>query len=202
MNEANLREILDALNVQIVSRTEKRWLIKRLVAFVLLFYVGTMEFRIIPQNRSFEISEDGSVVRRRLAGWGTSIGKVLSLRYNDGVYVRVKLSKRVYQVHRLVCSAFNGPAPADKPIARHLDDMPRNNHWTNLEWGTNQDNSDDAVRNGRTHRGEDHFKAKLTWALVEEIRSLKGTESERKLAVRFGVSRPTINAVLTRRTWT
>lgn len=43
-------------------------------------------------------------------------------------------------VARLVCAAFHGPAPADKPICMHLDEDPSNNKPENLRWGTQREN--------------------------------------------------------------
>lgn len=59
----------------------------------------------------------------------------------------------IHNVARVVLLAWVGPPPLNKPFARHLDDNHQNNQLTNLAWGSRQDNSDDAVRNGRTRRG-------------------------------------------------
>lgn len=48
--------------------------------------------------------------------------------------------KRAFLVSRLVCAAFHGPAPADKPICMHLDEDPSNNVPKNLAWGTQREN--------------------------------------------------------------
>jgi DNA-binding XRE family transcriptional regulator len=51
--------------------------------------------------------------------------------------------------------------------------------------------------------GENHYRAKLTWAQVREIRRryVAGSTSQRKLAAEFGVARTTIGAVVSGRTW-
>lgn len=51
-------------------------------------------------------------------------------------------------IHRLVCEAFHGPAPEDKPWALHRDDDKLNNTKDNLYWGTPKENSADCIRNG------------------------------------------------------
>lgn len=51
-------------------------------------------------------------------------------------------------IHRLVASAFL-PNPNNLPLVRHMDDNPRNNHVTNIAWGTQTDNMQDCVRHGR-----------------------------------------------------
>lgn len=43
-------------------------------------------------------------------------------------------------VSRLVCEAWHGPAPADKPLAMHGNDDPTDNRPSNLSWGSYRDN--------------------------------------------------------------
>lgn len=52
-------------------------------------------------------------------------------------------------VHRLVLSAFIGPAP-EGTEGRHGDGNPANNNLTNLSWGTHSENQLDQVAHG-TH---------------------------------------------------
>lgn len=47
---------------------------------------------------------------------------------------------KTYKVARLVCEAFNGPAPSDKPVCMHLDENAANNRASNLGWGTQKEN--------------------------------------------------------------
>lgn len=55
---------------------------------------------------------------------------------------------RTVKVHRLVAEAFV-PNPQGLPLVRHWDDNPGNNFASNLRWGTQADNMQDAVRNNR-----------------------------------------------------
>jgi hypothetical protein len=48
--------------------------------------------------------------------------------------------KKTFNVARLVCEAFHGPQPVDKPLALHLDENPSNNRPGNLRWGTQKEN--------------------------------------------------------------
>lgn len=50
-------------------------------------------------------------------------------------------------------------------------------------------------------KGETHPQAKLTNAEVFAIRSLEGEASYKEIAARFGVSVPTVAAIITERTW-
>lgn len=47
---------------------------------------------------------------------------------------------KTYKVARLVCAAFHGPAPADKPVCMHLNENSRDNRPENLRWGTQKEN--------------------------------------------------------------
>lgn len=75
-------------------------------------------------------------------------------RKSGHLYVSIfKNGKRkTIGVHRLVCLAFHGPAPEDKPMALHFNDAPADNRAENLRWGDGFDNQRDSVRNG-THVG-------------------------------------------------
>jgi len=67
-----------------------------------------------------------------------------------GVIIRQKgrIKKRIIQsskfgklaVHRLVCEAFNGKQPKNKPLVLHIDENPLNNKPENLMWGTQKEN--------------------------------------------------------------
>lgn len=48
--------------------------------------------------------------------------------------------KKCFNVARLVCEAFHGPAPEGKPIVMHLDENPSNNVPENLRWGNQREN--------------------------------------------------------------
>jgi len=45
-------------------------------------------------------------------------------------------SGKTYKIARLVCEAFHGPPPEDKPCAIHKDENSDNNKADNLKWGT------------------------------------------------------------------
>lgn len=44
------------------------------------------------------------------------------------------------KIHRLVCEAFHGEPPDDKPYVIHLDEDAHNNRPENLRWGTQKEN--------------------------------------------------------------
>lgn len=69
------------------------------------------------------------------------------LKYSDA---QISLMGKCYPVAALILRAFIGLPPEGKYLARHLDDDRNNNNLNNLAWGNDQDNHNDAVRNGRS----------------------------------------------------
>ena len=55
-------------------------------------------------------------------------------------YLAVMHRGKNYKIHRLVCEAFNGPSPKDKPIVLHLNEDALDNRPDNLRWGTQKEN--------------------------------------------------------------
>lgn len=47
---------------------------------------------------------------------------------------------KTYKLARLVCEAFHGAPPDDKPVCMHLDENSRNNRSSNLAWGSQREN--------------------------------------------------------------
>lgn len=73
----------------------------------------------------------------------------LGTSVNSNGYERVILgSNGRFFVHHLVAKSFL-PNPNNYPVVRHKDDNRQNNHVDNLEWGTQSDNIQDAIRRGR-----------------------------------------------------
>jgi len=97
-------------------------------------------------------------------------------------------------------------------LACHTCDNPICVRPDHIYVGTKKTNWHDCLDAGRHAfpKGEDNYKAILTWEQIREIRNLysskegfyrKTTMSQRKLAAKFGVSRRTIRAVLSHQTW-
>lgn len=69
---------------------------------------------------------------------------------NGYAYIRLTLSdgtSKKYRVHRLVAKYFVDN-PNDLPIVMHLDNDKTNNHYSNLKWGTIQENTQQAYDDG------------------------------------------------------
>lgn len=93
----------------------------------------------------YEVSDSGQVRSVRT-------GEILRPWVNVKGYEIVSLSNLIRtssRVNRLVCEAFHGPAPDDKPNALHRDGDQSNNRADNLHWGSTSENAQDLVRHGR-----------------------------------------------------
>lgn len=109
--------------------------------------------------------------------------------------------RKIFLVHNLVLLAFVGPAPLGADC-RHLDGDKDNNHLENLQYGTRKENCADTMRHGRTTRGEKSGTAKLTEAVVRQIRELyRMGVPRKKIAEDLAVNWWTLRDVVTRKTW-
>jgi hypothetical protein len=160
-----------------------------------------MEWRKLHWLPDYEISEAGDIRRSRKVRSHVA-GKHLSLcRCNKG-YLHVSLvaadgRRRRLLAHRLVCEAWHGSPPVERPFAAHSDGTKTNNHYTNLRWATHAENEADK----RLH-GTFRPRAKITAADVIGIRQhrLNGL-SPAELAEIYGVARSTIYGILKGARW-
>ena len=90
----------------------------------------------------------------------------------------------------------------DGQMVLHRCDNPGCVRPDHLFLGTAQDNSNDMVAKGRSQRGESHTAAILSSQDVLDIRdAIRRGERSKDLAEKYGVSRPTIAHIKTKRTW-
>ena len=109
-------------------------------------------------------------------------------------------------VHRLVAEYFIDN-PFNKEQVNHIDGNKINNCVDNLEWVTNQENRNHAVKNGLTKNlcGEEAPWSKLTKKNVLEIRKKYNNKNEmfndKELSKKFNVSINQIMCVAKRKSW-
>lgn len=104
-------------------------------------------------------------------------------------------------VHVLVAEAFLPPRPTPKHEVAHDDGNGSHNVVTNLEWKTRKENFADKHRHGTAQQGERANGARLTNAMVREIRAEPANTSSLALSKRYPVSSSTIRRVRRRETW-
>lgn len=105
-------------------------------------------------------------------------------------------------IHRLVAEAFI-PNPEKKPQVNHKDGNPLNNNLSNLEWVTQKENVEHAVKNKLFCHGERHPKSPLTQKMVDEIREkhIPLKCSYPMLAREYGVNQWAIARIVRRENW-
>jgi len=117
-------------------------------------------------------------------------------------YLHVNGTKFATRRHTLVAEIHKGPRPFLGAVVRHLDGTPSNDAPDNLEWGTQQENIEDAQDHGTIASGEKNAWAKLTWKNVREIRErIKAGATNVSLAKEFNVTQSTICDIRKGRTW-
>lgn len=109
--------------------------------------------------------------------------------------------RKTKRAHRLAWEFSNGEIPDGLFVCHHCDN-PICCNPSHLFLGTATDNAADRTAKQREARGEDSGVAKLTEVAVREIRGCVKTAQEKRLAAEIlGVTRQTINDILTRKTW-
>lgn len=112
----------------------------------------------IAEAPAYSVSSQGRVRRDVPDYRGIGEGRILAPSTHRRGYLAhvlcVNGRKITRKVHRLVCEAFNGPQPVDRPHCAHRDGDVANNAPENLYWASALDNMADRERHGRTARGE------------------------------------------------
>jgi hypothetical protein len=108
------------------------------------------EWRDIERCPGYQISSHGRVRSFASNRHGfCDTPHFLGTDVNSNGYKRVILgSNGRFFIHHLVAKEFI-PNPNGHPVVRHKDDDQLNNYANNLEWGTQSDNIQDAIRRGR-----------------------------------------------------
>lgn len=112
---------------------------------------------------------------------------VPGFEYKGRVFCKANNQPKIKRA-QIVCDAWHGPRPSPLHYALHKNDAKSDDHPSNLYWGTDSDNRQDAITNGI------HSGGHLTDEDVIEIkkRYASGKWSQRDLGYIYGVSGATI----------
>ena len=119
---------------------------------------------------------------------------------NSSGYAGFGYKGKMVAAHRWVFKHVHKHNPH---VVRHICDNPACISEYHLLGGAKLDNSRDAVKRGRTARGERSNTAKLTEFQVRRIREeyAKGGVSQRELGRRYGVDHTTIGHIVRGNKW-
>jgi hypothetical protein len=123
------------------------------------------------------------------------------LRNNKG-YAVIGKGGGMKLVTRIVCEQTHG-APKKNWHAAHICGKGHTGcvNPRHLRWATPSENHFDKRHHGTDNRGIRNPNAILSDRQVLQIRSLKGTMSQNRIAEKFGVTDRTINDIMSFRTW-
>lgn len=121
-----------------------------------------------------------------------------------GVSLKDEQGYHLQLVHRLVANAFI-LNEHNKPQVNHIDGIKTNNNVTNLEWCTDSENMEHALKTGLKSSGCSVYNSKLTYNQILDIRTncVKGKKgfSIIDFAKKYGVVISTISNVLKWKTY-
>lgn len=100
-----------------------------------------------PYLIGYYISNVGKIYSRVKGYW-----RELTPCINREGYLRIKLNGKQYSIHRLVALAYI-PNPENKPCVCHKDNNKLNNSVDNLYWGTQKENLEQMIKDGRSLKG-------------------------------------------------
>ncbi len=161
-----------------------------------------MEWRTIPSNVKYEVSEDGQVRHARLARQNAQHGCLrgyVNRRGYQTVCFVVNGKHTTRPVAHYVAEAFLGARPLGMTV-NHKDGNKRNDHWSNLEYCTRLDN----VRHAFEHGLMSSTRVSTPIAVVRQIRAAyqdDQTQSYNALARRFQVSAEAVSRVVQQKTF-
>ena len=146
----------------------------------------------------YEVKSEGFVVN-------SVTGRVLKVDKSPCGHHRITLciggiAERHY-LHRLVAKGFV-ENPDNKPFVNHKDGNKDNNHFSNLEWVTIQENTIHAFDMGLRNSGEKSYQATSSDQQIREIckRLVEGAPSS-EICREFQISRAKLYDIRRRKSW-
>ena len=139
------------------------------------------------------ITKEGKIINKKR-------GNTLKPQLNDKGYLRVSIGKKLRFVHRLVAERYI-PNPNNLPQVNHKDGNKLNNCVDNLEWTSNKENREHALKNKLHLCGEECSWSKLKEKDVIYILDHYPKATIKELALKFNVNKSTISDIVHNRTW-
>lgn len=161
--------------------------------------VSNTNYKPIPFATKYLINEYGDVfypkLNRHIATCEVSGYLRLWIGCDDG-------SKAQFLVHRLVAITFLDN-PEDKEQVNHKDGNKKNNHISNLEWASRQENMKHAFDTGlNSNVGEKNGKARLSEKQVLEIYQLcLDGLTNGQIADMYGINKNMVNLIKGKNSW-
>lgn len=159
------------------------------------------EWRAVAGFTGYEVSNWGRI---RSLRWTNARLLTPQVDKDGYLYVRLRVGKGYSKllVSRGVCAAFNGAAPADKPICCHGDNNPGNNLPGNLRWDTQVGNVADKLLHGTHQSGSRHPRAQIDEGVATAVKGLlRSGCSGLATARQLGISQHIVNDISRGRTW-
>ncbi|SCB30768.1 hypothetical protein GA0061101_106155 [Rhizobium lusitanum] len=112
-------------------------------------------------------------------------------------YGQLKIDGKHIGAHRYVCIVVYGEPPEPELVAAHSCG---NGHLgcvapRHLSWKTQEENSADKLSHGTHNRGERNARAKLSNDQARQILSLKGSKTQKEIALMFGITHSTVSEI-------
>lgn len=150
-------------------------------------------YKISSKGRLFSCAKKNA----HLGGFRYSKKRMLKQRPDHKGYlwsgITVNGQSNHVTIHRAVAIAFI-PNPENKPQVNHINCIKTDNRVENLEWCTNQENRNHAVKNNLVPKGERHHYNKFTKDIAQKIIQLHGMDVDRRsVAKELGVSPGTLS---------
>lgn len=148
-----------------------------------------MRYKTVTSYPNYEVSDEGDVRNKKTS-------RILQPQYLTKGYLGVRLynngNGKTLKLHRLVALAFVDGYFEGAQV-NHKDGNKANNHYSNLEWCTNQENHLHKMANGLNVTAS--FYSDRDFADVHKLRS--DGLSTRAIAAKTGISKSYVHRIIT-----
>ena len=140
----------------------------------------------IPGFPGYHISKEGKLYNK-----GHPVKTFYHKRYERTKLRNGNLSKNV-KIHRLVAEAYI-PNPNNLPVVMHLNNIRTDNRAENLKWGTQKENTQQCIQEGRFyfHGGYNKISPRKIRRIIRCLRLHRYT-TIRGLCQKFKISKPAL----------